>query len=456
MSPPPPPDTAIAGLFRGVSGAASPLEPVHETMDRARAEIATRSNGLWLRQLLRSLGPGYLVAVGYMDPGNWATSLAGGSGYGYTLLWVVALSSIMAMFLQVLSARLGIVSGMDLAQACRRHSSRRSAIAQWLLCEVAICACDLAEVIGTAIALKLLFDVPLVWGVTLTVFDVLVILWLQKRGFRYLEALVISLIAIVCVCFGINLALAHPVWYDVLQGFVPTVRTVTDPGLLYIAIGIIGATVMPHNLYLHSSIVQTRRVDQSVTDKKTLLGFATIDIVIALCIALFINAAILITSAAMFHANGYREIAELQDAWRLLGPLTGTTIASVLFALALLASGQSSTLTATLAGQIVMEGYVHLKMSAWARRLLTRGIAVVPALLATLLEGDSGVAKLLILSQVILSLQLPFAIVPLIRYTGNRKIMGAFANSRTVTVAAIAIVTLIVVLDAELIRKALT
>ncbi len=457
MSPPPPPDTSQAAIEFSWQGNASriPHDPVRETLDRAKAHLTKGSSGLWIRQLLRSLGPGYLIAVGYMDPGNWATSLAGGSGYGYTLLWVVVLSSLMAMFLQVLSARLGIVTGMDLAQACRQQSSKKSAIAQWLLCEVAICACDLAEVIGTAIALKLLFDIPLSLGVMLTVLDVLLILWLQRSGFRYLEALVISLLLIVFACFAVNLTLAHPIWRDVFSGLVPTARTVTDPGLLYIAIGIIGATVMPHNLYLHSSVVQTRRHDGSSTGKRKLLGFATIDIVMALALALLINAAILITSAATFHAQGYREIAELQDAWKLLDPLTGTTVASVLFAVALLASGQSSTLTATLAGQVVMEGFVKLKMPAWRRRLLTRSIAIVPALAVTMLEGDSGVAKLLILSQVVLSLQLPFAVVPLIRFTSSRKIMGEFANPRWMVFVAVAIAGLIIVLDVELIRKAL-
>ncbi len=406
--------------------------------------------------MVRCIGPGYLVAVGYMDPGNWATALAGGSAYGYTLLWVVLLSSVMAMFLQVLAARLGLVTGMDLAQACRRHSSRRSSIAQWLLCEVAICACDLAEVIGTAIALKLLFDIPLAWGICLTVGDVLLILWLQKRGFRYLEALIISLVAIVFVCFAINIVIAQPQWRDVFAGLIPASRTMTDAGMLYLAIGIIGATVMPHNLYLHSSIVQTRAPAPTPTGKRKAITFATVDIVTALLIALFINASILIMSSAVFHTSGHHEVAELQDAWKLMGPLTGTTIASVLFAVALLASGQSSTITATLAGQIVMEGFVNLKMAPWARRLVTRSIAIVPALFVVLVEGEDGIGKLLILSQVVLSLQLPFAMVPLIRFTNSRQVMGEFANSRGSAAVAWTIAGIIIVLDVTLLYKLAT
>jgi len=406
--------------------------------------------------MMRALGPGYLVAVGYMDPGNWATSLAGGSAYGYSLLWVVALSGGMAMFLQVLAARLGIVTGLDLAQACRAHSRPSSVIWQWLACEAAICACDLAEVIGTAIALQLLFGIPLPLGVCLTVLDVLLILWLQNRGFRYLEALIIALLAVVALCFGVNLMLAAPILRDVAAGLVPTSRTFTDPGMLYIAIGIIGATVMPHNLYLHSSVVQTRtRSDAGEGDKRKALTFATIDIVSALAIALVVNGAILITAGATFYTHGLHDVAQLQDAWRLLGPLTGSSLAGVLFALALLASGQSSTLTATLAGQIVMQGYVKLKMPPWGRRLLTRSIAVVPALFVTLVDGDAGIARLLLLSQVLLSLQLPFAVVPLIRFTSSRRMMGNFANSLPVIVVAAGIAIAIIALDIELIRKAL-
>ena len=391
-----------------------------------------------------------------MDPGNWATSVAGGSAYGYSLLWIVLLSSLMAMFLQVLCTRLGIVTGMDLAQACRETSSRPSAIAQWLACEVAICACDLAEVIGTAIALNLLFNIPLAWGVALTVLDVLTILWLQQRGFRYLEAFVISLVGIVFLCFAVNLSLAQPQWHDVLAGFIPSASTVSDPRKLYIAMGILGATVMPHNLYLHSAIVQTRCFVLDGPGKRSALKFASADILIALGIAFLINAAILITSSAVFHTSGHHEVAELQDAYKLLGPLTGTTVASVLFAVALLASGQSSAVTATLAGQIVMEGYVRLRMAPWARRMLTRSIAIVPALFVTLSYGDSGISKLLLASQVVLSLQLPFAVVPLIRYTSSRRLMGEFANKRSVVVIAVILVSAIIALNGILIWQAIT
>jgi manganese transport protein len=403
-----------------------------------------------LRRLFSFVGPGYLVAVGYMDPGNWATDLAAGSAYGYALLWVVLLSSVMAMFLQVLAARLGIVTGLDLAQACRQGSSRYSNLAQWLLCEVAICAADLAEVIGTAIALQLLFGIPLVWGVGMTVLDVLLILWLQQRGFRYLEALVISLLAIVFACFAINVVLVQPQWREVFAGFLPSRRFVVDPAMLYIAIGIMGATIMPHNLYLHSSTVQTRRFELNRAGKANALRFATADIVIALCLAFLINAAILITSAAVFHANGYNSVVELQNAYHLLGPLTGTSIASLLFGLALLASGQSSAVTTTMAGQIVMEGYVDLKIRPWARRLLTRSLAIVPAFFMLLAYGESGMARLLLFSQVILSLQLPFAVVPLIRFTGDRALMGAFVNSRTVKILALIVAGAIVTLNASL------
>ncbi|QRX83640.1 Nramp family divalent metal transporter [Glaciimonas sp. PAMC28666] len=418
-------------------------------------EVPVRASEPWLRRLFAFIGPGYLVAVGYMDPGNWATDLAGGSAYGYKLLWIVMASSFMAMVLQILSAKLGIVAGMDLAQLCRKHSSPRSTICQWLLCEVAICACDIAEVIGTAIALKLLFNIPLAWGVALTVLDVLVILWLQKCGFRYLEAFVISLLSLVFICFSINLLLSQPAWTNVFSGFIPTSETVTNPGMLYLAIGIIGATVMPHNLYLHSSTVQTRKFAKTSRGKREAITFATVDIVIALCLALFVNAAILITSAAVFHAHGQHGIAELQDAYRLIGPLTGSTIASFLFALALLASGQSSSVTATMAGQIIMEGYVNLKMSPWARRLITRSLAIIPALFVTLICGEAGIGKLLLFSQVVLSLQLPFAMAPLIRFTSNKNIMGEFTNSRGMVVLAWITMVIIVCLNVILIWKAL-
>lgn len=425
-------------------------EASHDIFDTHRSiPISPKLKGI--RRTLAFMGPGYLVAVGYMDPGNWATDLAGGAKFGYALLWIILMSSMMAMFLQVLAARLGIVTGMDLAQACRHHYSRRSVFAQWIICELAICATDLAEVLGTAIALNLLFNIPLTWGICLTILDVLLVLWLQQRGFRYLEALIITLITTILVCFSVTIFLAQPQWTDVAAGFIPTQETVTNPLMLFIAIGIIGATVMPHNLYLHSSIVQTRAYKMTNAGKREALKFATLDVIIALIIAFFINAAILITSAAVFHHNGYTEVAELQDAHRLLAPLTGAGIASVLFALALLASGQSSTLTATLAGQIVMEGYVRIRLPPWARRLLTRSVAILPALFVTLSYGKSGIGTLLVLSQVILSLQLPFAVIPLIRFTSSRQTMGRFANSRRVVIAAWIITAIIIALNITLI-----
>ncbi len=418
--------------------------------------VAVRAVGPWWRRLLGFIGPGYLVAVGYMDPGNWATDLAGGAAHGYALLWIVGLSSLMAMLLQVLSARLGIVAQADLAQLTRMHSSRGAALAQWLLCELAICACDLAEVIGTAIALDMLFGIPLSLGVLLTVLDVLLILWLQRFGLRYLEAFVIALLGIVFVCFGISLLLARPEWRAVAAGFLPTARTVTDPGMLFLAIGIVGATVMPHNLYLHSSTVQTRRFETSEAGKRGAIAFATVDIVVALGMALLVNAAILVTSAAVFHTSGHAGVAELQDAHRLLGPLTGTALASTVFAVALLAAGQSSSVTATLAGQVVMEGFVQIRMAPWARRLLTRSVAIVPALFVTLTQGQDGIGRLLLFSQVVLSLQLPFAMFPLIRFTASRAIMGPFANPRWMTRAAWVTMAVIVGLNGILVWRTLS
>jgi len=404
----------------------------------------------WLARMLRFAGPGYLVAVGYMDPGNWATDLAGGSAHGYTLLWIVALSSGMAMFLQVLASRLGIAAGMDLAQACRAQSSRRSAVAQWLLCEVAICACDLAEVIGTAVAFKLLFGLPLGWGVALTVLDVFLVLWLQQCGLRYLECVILSLLAIVTLCFALSLAAVDPQWSAVLAGFVPARETLSNPGMLYIAIGIIGATVMPHNLYLHSAMVQSRNFERDDAGKRQAMGLAKVDIVSALIIAFFINAALLVASAAVFHVNGLHDVADLQQASVLLGPITGSTLAATVFGVALLASGLGSAVTATLAGQVVMEGFVRLRMAPWARRLVTRSLAIIPAFFVTLNYGEAGVGKLLVFSQVILSLQLPFAVVPLIRFTGSRAIMGRFANGRLSSGAAVAVALCIVGLNAAL------
>jgi manganese transport protein len=418
--------------------------------------IAVHEHGHWIRRMLGFMGPGYLVAVGYMDPGNWATDLAAGSAFGYSLLWVIMLSNLMAILLQILSARLGIVTGMDLAQACRSHYSRTSARLQWVMCEIAICATDMAEVIGTAIALNLLFGIPLIWGVSLTVLDVLLVLWFQQRGFRYLEALVMALLSVIFLCFAVNLALAQPQWSAVAAGFIPTQQTVTDPKMLYLAIGIIGATVMPHNLYLHSSTVQTRRFTITDAGKRNALRFATIDIVIALIFAFMVNAAILITAASAFHLNGHRDVVEIQEAYHLLTPLLGTGIASLLFGLALLASGQSSTLTATLAGQIVMEGYLQLRLPAWMRRLLTRAIAVVPALFVTGYYGESGIAQLLIFSQVVLSLQLPFAVIPLVRFTSDKTKMGRFVNPLWVTRLAWLVALIIILLNATMVYSFLS
>jgi len=403
--------------------------------------------GRWLRRLLGFMGPGYLIAVGYMDPGNWATDLAAGSGFGYSLLWVIMLSNLMAILLQVLAIRLGVVTGMDLAQACRANSSRLSGLLQWMACEIAICACDLAEVIGSAIALNLLFHIPLPWGVALTALDVVLVFWLQGRGMRYLEALIIALLTVIFLCFGITLVMAQPDWADVARGMAPAPQALANPEMLYLAIGIIGATVMPHNLYLHSSIVQNRAIAPGEAGKREAIKFATIDIVIALFLAFLVNAAILVVSSAVFHEAGQSEVAEIQDAHRLLSPMLGSGIASFLFALALLASGQSSTITATMAGQVVMEGFLRWRMKPWARRLLTRSAAIVPALLAAAWYGQSGVARLLVLSQVILSLQLPFAIVPLIRYTGSRSQMGAFANPRWLTLLTAGVALLIISLN---------
>jgi manganese transport protein len=409
--------------------------------------------GRWLRRLLGFMGPGYLIAVGYMDPGNWATDLAAGSGFGYSLLWVIMLSNLMAILLQVLAIRLGVATGMDLAQACRANSSRPSALFQWIACEIAICACDLAEVIGSAIALNLLFHIPLPWGVALTALDVLLVFWLQGRGMRYLEAMIIALLTLIFCCFAITVFMAAPDWAAVAGGMVPAPQALANPEMLYLAIGIIGATVMPHNLYLHSSLVQHRKAAPGDAGKREAIKFATADIVIALFFAFLVNAAILILSSAVFHERGQVQVAEIQDAHRLLAPALGSAVASTLFALALLASGQSSTITATMAGQIVMEGFLQWRMKPWMRRLVTRSAAIVPALLVAGIYGESGVARLLVLSQVILSLQLPFAIVPLIRYTSSKKQMGCFANPRWMTLLAAAVAALIVALNLTMLLR---
>jgi len=404
------------------------------------------------RKLLAFAGPGYLVAVGYMDPGNWATDLAGGSRFGYTLLSVVLLSNIMAVLLQGLASKLGIVTGRDLAQACRDHFSKPVSVVLWVLCEIAIAACDLAEVIGSAIALNLLFNIPIAVGVLITGFDVLLLLALQNRGVRVLEALVITLIATVGLCFLFEIILARPDVPALLRGFVPTQRLVVDGEMLYIAIGILGATVMPHNLYLHSSLVQTRRYEETADGRREAVRFAFIDSTIALSFAFFINAAILIIAAATFHTRGHAEVAEIQDAHKLLSPLLGAG-ASTAFALALLASGQNSTLTGTLAGQIVMEGFLNIRLRPWMRRLITRIIAIVPAAIVAMFYGESGTAKLLILSQVILSLQLSFAVIPLVASTSSRAKMGRFVNPRWLQVIAWTTAIVIAALNAWLLVR---
>ena len=383
--------------------------------------------GFW-RKLFAFAGPGYLVAVGYMDPGNWATDLAGGARFGYTLLSVIMISNLMAILLQALSARLGIAAGRDLAQACRDHFSRPVTLLLWVACEIAIAACDLAEVLGAAIALNLLFGLPLIWGVTLTALDVLIILFLQQKGFRYVEALVVSLILLIAGSFAVQLWLAQPDLGAVAAGFVPTPAILGNTEMLYIAIGILGATVMPHNLYLHSSIVQTRKYADTNEGKREAIRFATIDSSFALMFALFINAAILIMAAAVFHGTEHESVADIGDAHKLLSPLLGTTMASTLFAVALLCSGQNATLTGTLAGQIVMEGFINLRLRPWLRRLITRLIAIIPAVIVIAIYGDEGTGPLLILSQVILSMQLPFAVFPLVMFTSDPKKMGQFAS----------------------------
>ena len=412
--------------------------------------IAVPSSGAGWRKLAAFTGPGFLVAVGYMDPGNWATDLAGGSAFGYTLLSVILLSNVMAIVLQALAARLGIATGRDLAAACRDAYSKPVSLTLWLLCEIAIIACDLAEVIGTAIGLNLLFGIPLVWGVCLTGLDVLLILMLQRRGFRRLEAFVISLIAIIALCFLYELIASQPVIGAVLAGFVPQREVVTDPTMLYIAIGILGATVMPHNLYLHSAAVQTRAFEPTPEGKRDAAKWATLDSTIALMLALFVNAAILILAAATFHTIGRTDVAEIQDAYRLLTPTLGAALASTLFAVALLASGQNSTITATLAGQIVMEGFLRLRLQPWLRRLITRGLAIVPTLIVAALYGESGTARLLILSQVVLSMQLPFAIVPLMQFTSDGAKMGALASPAWLKATAWFIAAVIIVLNVKL------
>ncbi|HTS39662.1 MAG TPA: Nramp family divalent metal transporter [Xanthobacteraceae bacterium] len=413
--------------------------------------IATRPTGSLWKKLVAFLGPGYLVAVGYMDPGNWATSLAGGSKFGYALLTVALLSNLMAVLLQSLCARLGIGAGRDLAQACRDAFPRAVSRPLWVLAEIAICATDLAEVIGTAIGLNLLFHVPLELGVLITALDVFLILWLQNLGFRWIEAFIVTLLGVIALCFAVQIALANPHWGAVIRGFAPTTEVVTNPEMLYLAIGIIGATVMPHNLYLHSGVVQTRRFGNSVAERREAITLATIDSTIALTFALLINASILILAAATFNKVGQTEVAELDQAYSFLAPLLGSAIAPTLFGIALLCCGMNSTVTATLAGQIVMEGFIDIRLAAWARRLITRSIAIIPAAVVTIWYGAAGTAKLLIFSQVVLGLALPFSIVPLIMFTANRRKMGELAAPLWVTGLAIVVAAILIVLNVKLI-----
>jgi len=410
---------------------------VEPSLPEVHSSVRISRSPFYWRRLLGFLGPGFLISVGYMDPGNWATDIAGGSQFGYTLLFVIMLSNLIAILLQSLSLKLGVATERDLAQLCRETYGRRTSFALWILAEVAIAACDLAEVVGSAIALQLLFHIPLFFGVLITGLDVLLILLLQRWGFRYIEALVIILIGTIIALFGVQMFLSRPDYWPVLRSLVvPSPAIVTNPAMLYIAIGILGATVMPHNLYLHSSIVQSRRYQRTPGGKREAIHLANIDSALALTIALFVNAAILIVAAAVFYRSGHFEVAAIQDAYKLLSPMLGAAGASTMFAIALLASGQNSSITGTLAGQVVMEGFIHLRVSPWLRRLITRSLAIIPTVLVVAFMGERGTEKLLILSQVILSFQLSFAVVPLVLFTGSRAKMGEFVNSRPLQVLA--------------------
>lgn len=437
-----PVETVTAGGWRNPRGEAA-LSDVY------RSVVVPRFGSPW-RKLFAFVGPGYLVAVGYMDPGNWATSIAGGSKFGYTLLAVALISNIMAMVLQSLCARLAIASGRDLAQACRDAYPKPVAIVLWFLAEIAIVATDIAEVIGTAIGLQLLFGIPLTIGVLITAVDVFVILYLQRLGFRYLEAAVVALLAVIAVCFTAQIVLANPVWAEVVKGFIPTPQIVTNPEMLYLALGILGATVMPHNLYLHSAIVQTRDFGVTPAEKRQALTFATVDSTVALFFALLINASILILAAAAFNGTGRTEVAELGEAHSLLAPLLGAAIAPALFGIALLCCGLNSTVTATLAGQAVMEGFLQIRLPSWVRRLVTRLVAIVPAAVVTIWYGESGTAQLLILTQVVLSLQLSFAVIPLVMFTASRPKMGELVAPPWLVASAGLIAAIIVVLNVKL------
>ncbi|HWA83679.1 MAG TPA: Nramp family divalent metal transporter, partial [Fimbriimonadaceae bacterium] len=392
-----------------------------------RSVAVPKNAPVWLR-FLAFLGPGYLVAVGYMDPGNWATDIAGGASFNYRLLSVVMISNLIAIFLQALAAKLGIATGRDLAQACNQAYSRTASNLLWISAEIGIVACDIAEVIGAAIALNLLFHIPMVLGVVITGLDVLIVLAMQHRGFRWIEGLVVALIATMMVIFALELIYARPDWFGVLGGLIPRPEIVTHPGMLYIALGILGATVMPHNLYLHSSIVQTRQYGRSVPELRESIKLAYVDSTVALSLAFFVNAAILILAAAAFHATGHDKVDDIKDAYKLLTPVLGATLATPLFAIALLASGQNSTLTGTLAGQIILEGFTNFRIAPWARRLISRALAIIPAIIAVAMFGERGTAGLLLFSQVVLSAQLSFAVIPLVQFTSDKEKMGPFAN----------------------------
>ena len=420
------------------------------SLPEAYRSIPISHNASWIRKILAFAGPGYLIAVGYMDPGNWATDIGGGSKFGYALLSVVLLSNLLAMFLQALSAKLGIATGRDLAQACRDHYSRRMSMFLWVACELAIAACDLAEVIGSAIALNLLLHIPLLWGVCLTSLDVLAILYLQHRGFRYLEIVVVALIGTIGACYLLEILMVKPDFLGVARGFVPTPEIFLNPDMLYISIGILGATVMPHNLYLHSSLVQTRVIERSAQGVHTALRYNFLDSFLALNFAFLINAAILVMAAGTFYRHGMTHIAEIQDAYHTLSPLLGLPVASGLFAIALLCSGQNSTLTGTLAGQVVMEGFLNIRLAPWLRRLVTRLLAIVPAIIAVAFYGAHGTAKLIVFSQVILSLQLSFAVFPLVKFTSDRTKMGEFVNPRWLKIVSWLVAWVILGLNAYL------
>lgn len=423
------------------------------SLSEVYSSVKVPQNGSFWRKYLAFAGPGLMVAVGYMDPGNWATDIAGGAQFGYTLLSVILISNIFAMVLQHLSVKLGVVAERDLAQACRDHFSPTTNFILWIFCEIAIAACDLAEVIGSAIAVNLLFQIPLTWGIVITTIDVLFILLLQSKGFRWIESIVGGLIFIILACFVYELVISEPAVNEIFGGLVPKAEIVQNPAMLYIAIGILGATVMPHNLYLHSSIVQTRDYPRNSEGKKEAIKFATLDSTFSLMLAFFINAAILILAAATFHVSGNHDVADIHDAYKLLTPILGASMASIVFAVALLASGQNSTLTGTLAGQIVMEGFLNIKLKPWLRRLITRLIAVIPALIVAILYGEQGTTDLLVLSQVILSMQLSFAVVPLVMFTSDKAKMGEFVNKPFLKICVWIISFIIIVLNVYLLYQ---